>query len=113
MAEQKLIPTTTIATSNDTLETIQIYTFYNRNYYDCVFPPAYTDKSDIKECFISNTFGYKNGIIFKEGELLITVENYPSLINFFIDSNGNFNIISDDAAKYSINSNGELEYSFC
>lgn len=49
---------------------------------------------------------------FKENELVILVKNFPSKISFKIDNKGNLILFvtTNDADKYSINENGELEY---
>lgn len=113
MAESKVIPTTTIATSNGVAGTVSIFTFYNRNFYDCVMPAAWTDNPQIKEAFIAQNNGYKNGVPFNSGDGLITAENYPTLIDLWMDNNGHLFVKGEDADNYSIDSNGHLIYTFC
>ncbi len=110
MAEQKTIPTTTITTSNDT--DVVIFTFFNRNFFDCDGETGYTDRPYIKEVGIMDSVGYKNGVPFKEGELLIVAENLPGGVDIWL-SNGELIIKGDDANSYSIDNNGNLIYNLC
>ena len=62
--------------------------------------------------FIANLVGNKDGINYIEGELVITMKNYPN-VDFSIDVDGNLIISSleGDASNYSLDSNGNLIYS--
>jgi len=62
---------------------------------------------------IQYKFGLKNGIPYKEGELLITANNMPSNIDMFLNSKGDLNIVAVDREKYFIDSNGYLQYTLC
>lgn len=66
---------------------------------------------DTVEAFISDVVANKNGVGYIEGELIITMKNYPD-IDFSLNSNGDLIVISTngDASNYSINSNGDLVY---
>jgi hypothetical protein len=59
---------------------------------------------------ISIIVGSQDTTNFIEGELIIRMKNYPSQINYTLDSNGNLIVVSStgDASNYSINGNGEL-----
>lgn len=57
---------------------------------------------------IKSTNEVSGGTNFKENELVADVNNYPSGLNIYLNSEGELIIIDDNASKYSINSNGEL-----
>lgn len=60
---------------------------------------------------ISEDVNIENGVSFIEGQLLIKIKDITK-INYFIDNNGELNLIDavGDGGQYSINTNGELEY---
>lgn len=98
MPSSQLIPTeTTISVLGST---IYIKTEYVKD-----------ELPDTIEAFISDVVGNKNGVNYIEGELIITMKNYPN-INFILDPFGDLIVISleEDVANYSINSNGDLIY---
>lgn len=64
---------------------------------------------NVISAFISETIGMLNGTSYVEGELIITVKDYPDT-DFLLDSMGNLIVISDDANNYNIDSNGNLTY---
>jgi hypothetical protein len=75
-------------------------------YYETVVSSANTILA-----FISDIVQTFDGIHLIEGELAIQMnENYPSKIDYQIDSNGDLIVSSDDANSYSVDSNGDLIY---
>lgn len=66
--------------------------------------------SDVLSTFISESVQVVNTIPFIEGELGISMNNYPNEIDFEIDQDGNLIVIAEDAEKYSIDENGDLIY---
>jgi len=101
MPETKLIPTVTTSTVVNSI--ISIFTEF-------LLQPPFTIIA-----FISEIVASKNGTSFIEGDLVITMTNSPEKIDYFLDSLGNLIVNAnspEDAAKYSIDSNGDLIYTF-
>lgn len=94
-----LIDTITSSTFDNFTGVIQILTRYN------ITPPRIT------ELFISNSVGSSNSVIFEENELIIIFNSAFGII-VTINSSGEIIIIGADADNYSINSDGELIYTF-
>ena len=69
---------------------------------------------DILSLTIPTITGTRDGVDYEENELLVlmTDGSYPSDTNIYINSNGEVEIIADDAANYSIDSNGDLIYTY-
>lgn len=100
MPEEKILSTQLVVTilSNN----ISIRSYYNGSEVDI----------NTLSAFISDIIQVVDGTSFIEGELGMTLKNYPSKIDYSIDSNGNLIVFGDDAANYLIDENtGELIYS--
>lgn len=91
------LPTTTQLT--DSLVTAQAFTYYN---------PA--SLPNILLANIQNTPGSSQGIKFKENELVILAQKYPTQIDVRINIKGELVIIGADAASYALDVNGNLIY---
>ena len=77
---------------------IEIYTYYVQYYKNIIF-------------LISEADGIVNGISFKQGELYYTNNDWTDTY-FILNENGELIVVSDEADKFSININGELEYTY-
>jgi len=97
MAEQRLLSTKTQATVNGA--SISIFTYY--------FADELPNTLDM---FLADIASDLNGVGYAEGDLVFVLKNHPSQINFFLNEDGTISIDAADAAQYSINSMGELEY---
>ena len=96
MSETKIIPT---STSVSVLGTdITIHTEYVE------------DLPNTLKAEITSDVGIINGVNFTNGELLITMKNYPEKINYTINGMGELIVYATtpDLDKYSINENGDL-----
>jgi len=97
MAEEKEIPAlTSVSTIGGT---VKIKTQYIKD-----------ELPNFILAFISETVSSQDGVGYIEGELMAQMKNYPTEIDCYVDSNGDFIIVtnSGDADSYSLNSNGEL-----
>lgn len=102
MSEQRKIPTTTIVTVDTS--SVQIFTYYNSTQEELPYTLS---------VIITNNVGSSNGISYLENELIMTMINHPSNIDFVINSNGElivFTPLVEDADRYSIDSEGNLIY---
>lgn len=100
MPEIRQIPTrTTISIVNNTIEILTVY------------DPS-LDLPAIIDLFIANQVGVQEGVSYVEGDLIIRFKTgtFGNTIFVNINSQGELVITSDDVARYSINSNGELIY---
>jgi hypothetical protein len=101
-AETKIIPTITSLTvsGND----IEIRT----EYLDITTLP------DTLSADITEVVGMQDNTPYIEGELIIKMKNSPPNISYLIDNNGDLILIdiTGDTANYSVDSNGELIYTF-
>jgi len=111
MAET-LLATDTIVTvdGSNSPNLIEIWTLYIEN-EDC--DGNLTNLPNTLEAIISLVPGVKNNISHLEGELLITMKNYPLNIDFWIDDQGHLIVKGFDCDRYSIDNNGHLIYDFC
>lgn len=77
---------------------IEIYTYYVQYDKNIIF-------------LISEVDGIVNGISFKQGELYYTNNDWTDTY-FILNEKGELIVVSDEADKFSININGELEYTY-
>lgn len=98
MAETKIIETQTLVTIVGSAISIKAY--YETG----------VSSGNTLLAFISDIVQTVDGVGFIEGELGITMENYPTAIDYEIDNDGNLIVIADDAEHYSIDSSGSLIY---
>ena len=101
MAETLQIPTTTTLTTVG--NTIKAFTFYDEGVQPYVL-----------EAFIADDAGIIDGVPYIEGELVITMNNYPAQINFSIDSVLGDLIIwaLENSSNYDIIADGNLQYTY-
>lgn len=108
---EKILPnvsSSTIIWSSDS--DIDINTFYDQN-KNC--EGNLTNLPLIIAAVIADSNVSLNSIIISNGYLGIVCKEYGLNILFWIDSDGNFFISSEDSEKYSIDSNGDLIYTIC
>lgn len=103
MAQQKQLPTITEVTYNND-GTVDIYTYYDQDVIDGL--------PNTLKAVIATSTGTNQGTPFTEGDLLITMKNWPDEINYTIDSLGNLILFTttNDGSQYYINSEGDLMY---
>lgn len=61
--------------------------------------------------YLADIVGIDNSTPFIEGELVIEISD-GSQVDFILNSNGDLIVIGDDANNYSIDSNGNLIYTY-
>lgn len=106
-----LIPTTTISTAVG--NGIDIFTFYNKNTFNCDDEDVVTDLPYIVLSSITDDDSIILGELIEEEHLYIIANNFPLEIDFFVDENGELIISSFDSNSYYIDDNGHLIYNFC
>lgn len=94
MPEIKLIPTVTSLKIINSV--IEIFTRFLKIACDTI------------QAFLANVVGTLGGVSFKEGELVVEMDNSPDNIDFFVDNNGDLVATGINANHYIINSLGEL-----
>ena len=94
MPETKLIPTVTSLKVINSI--IEIFTQFLKIACDTI------------QVFLSSVVGTLGGVSFKEGELVIEMDNSPDNIDFFVDTDGNLIATGLNSNHYAINSLGEL-----
>lgn len=101
MPEFKTLTTITNIIINDM--NVAVNTFYNLD-----------SLPNIIKGFIAELINTQDGVNYKEGELVFQAKNSPNEIDFYIDNKGNLIISSstNDVSNYSIDSNGNLIYTF-
>lgn len=100
MPETRQIPTTTsISVANSVLEIVTSYD-----------PTG--ELPAIIDLFLANEIGIQEGVSFVEGDLVIRFKTgtFPNITFVSINSLGELVIDSDDVARYSIDTNGNLIY---
>ena len=96
MPETKVISTGSLVTNDGS--TIQAYTYYNDGLPNLI------------DLLLSITNGSRNNVLFKEGELIVLMKNYPQDFDVQVSNRGELVIFGEDADHYSINADGELIY---
>ena len=103
MAEERLIFTTTLTSVDGT--DIDIFTFYD---------PSADKLPNTLLGEIPEAVGQKEGVNFVEGELVLTLKNYPDNIYYEVNAKGELIVYTptvNDASQYSIdNPTGQLQY---
>jgi hypothetical protein len=101
MVESRLINTQTNISTTAT--EIDILTFYiNDQGQDIIFTS------------ITSSVGSQEGVSFQENELIVFLkeDSFPGDTNILLNSDGELVIISDNASQYSIDSDGDLIFTF-
>lgn len=103
MAEQKIIPTSTVISTFEISPNIEIFTFYEDGI------------SDTKQVFIAESDGSRLGTSFTEGELVVTLNNASVFIDYELNSSGELIVYVEDTRdnsdNYSLDEDtGELIY---
>jgi len=101
VAERKQIPTSTNYTVNLQTSVISIKTSYVGD-----------EDPEILQGFIASNTGIRNGVHFKEGELVIDFKSSPKLIDAYINGSSELVLVGKNARKYSLDPNKELVYTF-
>lgn len=93
----------------------KVRTFYRQNQNCTDFDTDLPHTEQGSGIVQNNVFGLHNGTPYGLGDLLLIMNNYPNLIDFSLTDEGELIVLSPfgDANSYSIDSNGDLIYSFC
>jgi len=110
MAQQRTIKFASVTTVNS-LNELTVNSFSTLNYPDSGSTPIEKqDEPDIYKAEITEEVKRENSVESQEGLLLIALDE--ELINIDIDINGNLLILHPQSTNFSINADGELEYTF-
>lgn len=111
MPQEKTIKFTSIAIIKEVDNSLEIIQTTKENYPENTSTPAELQQEpDTYKASIQNEVILQDSIRSLEGELIISQDQETQ--DFAIDINGDLIVSHENSDRYTINANGELEYTF-
>lgn len=111
MAQEKTIKFASVAIIKEIDNSLEITQTAKQNYPENTSTPAdLVEEPDTYKASIQEEVILQDSIRSLEGELIISQDQETN--DFSIDINGNLIVFHENSDRYTINANGELEYTF-